>query len=119
MLSDYGIPLWAERLIIAAAILFGTLLAAYIVRLTLGFLAGRLTAKTKSQLDDEIIAAISKPVFLLTLTGGIDLEIQYLAKSYEFIGEGTYNLFHGVIIALAILLVSWLIIRLISAFATW
>lgn len=119
MLSDYGIPLWAERLIIAAVILIGTILASYIVRLTLEFIAVRLAAKTKSKLDDEIISAISKPVFLLTLTAGIDLEIQYLAKSYEFIGEGTYNLFHGLIIALAILLVSWLIIRLISTFAKW
>ena len=119
MLSNYGIPLWAEKLIIAAVILIGTLLAAYIVHLILGFLARRLAAKTKSKLDDEIIEAISKPIFLLTLAGGMDLEIQYLAKSYEFIGDGTYKLFHSVIIALAILLVSWLIIRLISALAIW
>jgi MscS family membrane protein len=119
MLEQYGIPLWAEKLIMSGGILIGTIIAAYVVRMILGFAAHRMARKTASNLDDLIIEAISKPVFSLILVGGLDFEIKYLHSSFEFISEGTYELLHGIAFTFAMVLAGWLTIRIFESLTTW
>ncbi len=119
MLEQYGIPLWAEKLIFVCAILVGTLFLSYAVRLILRFIAKRLAKKTKSELDDIIIDALKRPVFYLILIGGFDYEFKYLRNSYDFVTEGTFNLLHGVCFTLAVLVAAWLLIRLFKGLIYW
>ncbi|MCK5127364.1 MAG: mechanosensitive ion channel family protein [candidate division Zixibacteria bacterium] len=119
MLERFGIPLWAEKLIFAGAILIGTLIASYIVRLTMRFIAKRLAKKTKSQLDDVIIDSIKRPVFYMVLLFGFDYEFKYLHKSYEFITDGTYGLLHGIVYTIGVIVATWLGMRLISNLGSW
>lgn len=119
MLEQYGIPLWAEKLIFACGILIGTIIAAYLIRMILRFVTHRIARKTSSNLDDLIIEAISKPVFNLIIVGGLDFEIKYLHKSFEFITEGTYELLHGIAFTFAMVLVGWLVIRIFESLTTW
>ncbi|MEE9441782.1 MAG: mechanosensitive ion channel domain-containing protein [candidate division Zixibacteria bacterium] len=119
MLEQYGIPLWAEKLIMSGGILVGTIFAAYVVRIILRFVAHRFARKTASKLDDLIIEAVSKPVFNLIIVGGLDFEIKYLHESFEFISEGTYKLLHGIAFAFAMVLIGWLTIRFSESITTW
>ncbi|MFH1701579.1 MAG: mechanosensitive ion channel family protein [Candidatus Zixiibacteriota bacterium] len=119
MLEQYGIPFWAEKLIMSVGILVGTIIVAYFVRMILSFVAHRMARKTASNLDDLIIEAVSKPVFSLIIVGGLYYEIKYLHKSFSFISEGTYELLLGVAFTFAMVLGGWLIIRIAESLTTW
>jgi small-conductance mechanosensitive channel len=119
MLEKYGIPLWAEQLIFAVGILVGTLIASYLIRLILGFVSRRIADRTKSELDDILISALSKPLFYLIFVGGIDIEFRYLAKTYTFLTEGTFRVLHGIAFTVAAIIVGWLAIRLTTALSKW
>ncbi|MEZ5359250.1 MAG: mechanosensitive ion channel family protein [Candidatus Zixiibacteriota bacterium] len=119
MLEQYGLPLWAEKLIYAAAILIGTLIAGYAARLILRFLAHRIAQKTKSELDDIIISSIKRPLFYLILILGFGYLFKYLHASYEFITDATDRMLEGIAFSFGAVVTAWLLIRLFTGLSKW
>ena len=119
MLEKYGIPLWGEKLIYACAIMVGTLLASYIIRLTMRFIAHTIAQRTKSTLDDIMIEALKRPLFYMILIIGFDLEFIYLHKTYAFITDGTFELLDGITFAFGAIVFAWLCLRLVTAISKW
>jgi MscS family membrane protein len=63
--------LWAYPYARAAAVVAGAILVAYIVEIAVGRSLGALTRRTQTQLDDKIIAALRRPIFLSVLLAGL------------------------------------------------
>ncbi|MEE8578112.1 MAG: hypothetical protein V3T31_12735, partial [candidate division Zixibacteria bacterium] len=63
-------PIW-QQAIGFLGIIIATFIAATVVRYLLFVLIGRLTRRTKGELDDDILAAIRKPVFYLVILYGM------------------------------------------------
>lgn len=119
MLARYGVTIWVERVIIAAAIMVGSVIAAYVVRAFLRIYARRIATRTKSELDDLIIAALCRPLFYLILVGGFEMEIRYLSYAYSFLGTEPFRILHGIKFAIGSILFGWLVIRLGAVIVRW
>lgn len=119
MLEKYGIPLWAEKLIISAAIIVGALIAGYLVRIILRLLARRLAKKTKTELDDVLINAIKKPLFYLVVIFGFGYLFRYLHASYEYITDATYTMLEGITFSFGVTVTAWLLVRSFTMLSRW
>jgi len=97
----------------------GAVIAAYIVRTILWVYARRIAARTKSELDDLIISAITRPIFYLILVGGLELEIRYLSYTYSFLGPELFRVLHGIKFTIGSILFGWLVIRLGAVTVRW
>ncbi|MEW6412865.1 MAG: mechanosensitive ion channel family protein [Candidatus Zixiibacteriota bacterium] len=112
-------PLW-QKLIGVAGIVVVTLIAAYIVRLTMTSLATKITARTKTTLDDALLNKSRKPIFLFILLLGLTQLLNFLQSfSVESLGEEFYEIMDGVIYTIGVLLVANILVRVISTFLHW
>ena len=106
-------PTIAEVITAAIVILSSFILAKIVNFILRRFLKG-LTAKTKSQLDDLIVAAISLPIILGIVVAGIFIALQGLPglAPFEFYINGGFTVFY-------ILFAALIAIRIINAFVYW
>lgn len=71
---------WLEEPgVLAATIAVGSVLAAYVVKVLFAFVFLALTRKTKNDLDDKIVAALRRPVFMGVLCVGLAVASMQLA----------------------------------------
>ena len=63
--------LWDDARIRAGLIIIGSVLAAFLVELVVRYTLGWLASKTKTELDDKIVSAVRRPVFLTVLFAGL------------------------------------------------
>jgi len=97
---EQSLPQWAnEPYVIAIGLVIVSVIAAYVVegllRLTLGVLAG----KTKSDLDDRIVAALRMPVFMSVLMLGL-----YYAAMRLGLPDAAHRMTRAALETLAVLL---------------
>jgi MscS family membrane protein len=108
-----------EALTIAAAIILGTILVAFLVRIILKVVAHRVARRTKTEIDDIVIEAVSKPLFYLILVGGLELELRYLARAFPEVASEVFVFLHGVKFTLGAVVAGWLVIRLANGSIRW
>jgi small-conductance mechanosensitive channel len=119
MLETLNLPVWAKELIIIGAILIGTFVAAAVSLWFLRNLNKRLAAKTKTTLDDDIIKAVTRPVFWFILVMGFSVLMDHLTQSYpEQIGW-TSKYADGVIWTIGAILVTIIAMRLVNIVGLW
>ncbi|HUH02697.1 MAG TPA: mechanosensitive ion channel family protein [Kofleriaceae bacterium] len=71
---------WLEEpRVLAATIVVGSVLAAYVVEIVFSVVFLTLTRKTKNDLDDKIVAALRRPVFIGVLCVGLSVASMQLA----------------------------------------
>lgn len=109
----------AEALTIAAIIVAGTILAAFLARVVLSVIAHRVARRTKTEIDDIVIEAISKPLFYLILVGGLEIELRYLARAFPEVAAEVFVFLHGVKFTLGAIVAGWLVIRLVNGSIRW
>ncbi|MDD4050298.1 MAG: mechanosensitive ion channel family protein [candidate division Zixibacteria bacterium] len=109
----------AEALIMAAVILAGTVLVAFLVRIILKAIGHRIARRTKTEIDDIVIDAVSKPLFYLILIGGLELELRYLVRVFPDAASEVFVFLHGVKFALGAIVAGWLVIRLANGSISW
>lgn len=108
-----------EALTIAAAIIMGTIMAAFLVRIILKIVAHRVARRTRTEIDDIVIEAVSKPLFYLILIGGLELELRYLARAFPEVASEVFVFLHGVKFTLGAVVAGWLVIRLANGSIRW
>jgi MscS family membrane protein len=108
-----------EALTIAAVILAAAIAAAFLARIILKMIGHRIASRTKTEIDDIIIEAISNPVFYLILLGGLEFELRYLARVFPNVPAEVFVVLHGVKFTLGALIAGWLVIRLINGSIRW
>ncbi len=107
-----GIP--AQKYLIAFAVLFASLLVRKIARAILEKHFAKLAEKTKTKLDDLLLAAISKPVSLAILLAGLLAALLVLG-----LPEDTEHIIINIAIVLFAALGTWLVFRLIDVIAEY
>jgi len=103
----------------AAAIIILTALAAWIVRAVLFGLARRLTRQTRTTLDDNLLKAGRRPVYLLVyLIGGFSL-FNFLEMR---VGEGYEELFvwiDGAMYVMMLFVIAYLLVKIATVALSW
>jgi len=101
-----------HELVKSGIIILVALMAAYLIQFFMKNTLRKLTEKTKTNIDDEIIQKITKPVYALVLIAGLNLalkEIKYI-EQYSTIISGIYFTISAIIVAIALARVSAIII---------
>jgi len=101
-------------IIVAVIIVIAAFIIGEIVKLTLRKIAKRLTKKTKTSLDDEILNAIEKPILYAITLIGLFIAIFTL----NFLSDYTEKIIIGAKI-IGIVLGCWVIIRLVKGLLQW
>jgi small-conductance mechanosensitive channel len=107
VLTDYD-------LLGAIVIILASLLIAKFVNLILVVIVHHFAKKTKTTLDDELVRAVVRPIFLIILLLGL-----YLAtESIDFLS--TYSLLlDRIAVVLAVLVAFYAIVRIVNALFRW
>ncbi len=109
-----------QKLIGVAAIIVGTIIVAYIVRFIIVGLGARIASKTKTSLDDKLIAAASKLLFLLVFLFGLSILFNYLQTLLvETLGLKLFEVLDGILYGIGVLLVATIIVRVLSVTFRW
>jgi MscS family membrane protein len=74
----------------------------------------RVTARTKTKLDDEILKALQGPIRLLVIIIGLSLALHTIAFSYE-----QFKLIDQFFTVLAIFIGAYFVVKIIEAFSRW
>lgn len=103
------ISLLENSYIRAASILIGALLFANILHFILRKYSPKLTQKTKTTLDDILVGLIIRPIYFITIFGGIYLAIKMLSlpEIYAPFIDGTF-------FAVIVLCVSFILVRILK-----
>lgn len=97
---DLILPAWAnEPPVMAAALVVGSVIAAFGIELLVRVTFGRLAGRTKTDLDDRIIAVLRVPMFLTILIAGI-----YAAAMRLGIPDGAQYFTRATVLTFAVLL---------------
>lgn len=95
---------------IALGILFGSIIVAKILYWAIGKFVKRLTARTKTRLDDIIVDMVEEPlVFGLVIIGG------YVAAGRLLWEPAASNFVYGTLGVLVVICIAWMITRLADA----
>lgn len=113
------LPTWARELLIAGMILLATLVAAMVTVWLLGKIKHKIAKRTKTQLDDKIIKAITKPLFWLIIVAGISVLTERLHTVYEESIGWLYSYTKGGIWLAGAILVTLIIYRLVDVLGSW
>jgi len=111
MVLDF-LPFGSE--IFAGIIILITVVLAKIVNYTVSKIAKHVTSKTSTTLDDIIVKAVQRPIFIGILLGGIFIAIPYIGPLFVFAAEITLGF--GVLYTLFGL---WFAIRIVNAGIEW
>jgi small-conductance mechanosensitive channel len=109
-----------QHLIGMGIIIVATIIVAAVVRLVLWKVIGHFAKKTKSDLDDRLLAATRRHVYLLIYVFGATVLFNFIQSLYvETVGEKTFEVIDGITYSLGVLIVAGLIIRIISTSLLW
>ncbi|MBM3926061.1 MAG: mechanosensitive ion channel family protein [SAR202 cluster bacterium] len=114
MHPDFAEGSIAWEVLFSAAYLGGALLIAFLIHPTLTGIARVLTARTKTSLDDLLVAAISRPLFFMVLLQGAFLGL----TSTTFLNDGQ-EIINNTWFILAMALLLYALQRLVSAVLLW
>jgi MscS family membrane protein len=110
-IQDKSIELWADPRMRAGAILIGSFLTAYIVEFLFRRIFMALASKTKTDLDDKILAALRRPIFWSVIFVGLAWVVSIQVTSGQFV-------IYGVLKTLALFLWTMAAIRVGDALLT-
>ncbi|MEM2925687.1 MAG: mechanosensitive ion channel, partial [Methanocellales archaeon] len=94
-------------------VLFFAVLAEVIYHLVYNVLP-RVTARTRTKLDDELLKALQGPIRLLIIIIGLSLALHTIAFSYE-----QFKLIDQFFTVLAIFIGAYFVVKIIEGFARW
>jgi len=106
--------MFENKLINAALIIIAFWLASYVITIIMRVI-GKLAGKTKTSLDDKIIAATRLPVRYLAIILGLYFAIRYYGFSWSWRGYGLKEIFF----VLIVLLLGFAFSRLLKTFFIW
>ena len=104
------IELWADNRVRAASIVAGSIIVAVIVELILRRTVLALASKTKTDLDDKIVAAIRRPVFWTVILIAVSWSVRLVVAS-----QSARFIIYGVIESVVILAWTLASIRVANA----
>ncbi|MFO7564571.1 MAG: mechanosensitive ion channel family protein [Enhygromyxa sp.] len=78
------LELLREPLIHAAAVIIGSIVAAWLIELLITKTLAAAAAKTKTDLDDKIVEVIRRPIFLSVLLYGLDWAVEIMEMPERF-----------------------------------
>lgn len=94
-------------------VLFFAVLAELVYHLVYNVLP-KMTARTKTKLDDELLKALQGPIRLLVIIIGLSLALHTIAFSYE-----QFKLIDQFFAVLAIFIGAYFVVKIIEAFSRW
>jgi small-conductance mechanosensitive channel len=103
-----------SNLLNAMVIIIASLLASYVVTILLSFV-GKLTSKTKTNLDDKLINAVKLPIRYFAVLFGFYYAISVYDLSWGYKGVGLKEVFY----VLIVLLIGFSVSRFIKTFFDW
>lgn len=106
---------WQQIGISAAIVAAALVLARPVLTFFLDQVIGRITGRTKSNLDNLLVDAVRPPLFWLIIL----LSIEMAFKRLSFLSANVKSLIDDVTFVLYALLILVAILRLVSAFSTW
>ena len=109
------LPLSLREFIIAVSIFGGGVALALLVHFLLKRVVPRLTARTKTTLDDRIVKAVSRPVFLGILAIGTFAALNAISWVDDNAGGAVDKLFT----VIGLLIGMWMVLGLATAFIAW
>ena len=81
---DYLTSLLGEEYTVVLVIMIASLIGSKIVQMIIVRFLHRLTAKTKTDIDDKIIAAISKPIIITVILIGLQISLNMLTVLSDY-----------------------------------
>lgn len=119
-LSEIPVSETSQHLIGMGIIVVGTLIAAAAIRFILFGVVQHFAKKTRSDLDDRLLAATRSHVYLLTYVFGFTILFNYLQSLYEeAVGKKTFEVIDGITYSVGVLIVAHLIVRIVSTSLAW
>ena len=112
-------PFW-QKLIGVGIIVVGTIIVAFLVRIVLYGIVRKLTIKTKTELDDQLIAGTRFQVILILYLFGGTILFNYLESILtETMGEKIFRVIDGILYSIGVLLVASLLVKALSTIVHW
>lgn len=109
-----------QHLIGVGIIIVGTLAVAAVIRLVIFRVVTHFTGKTKSDLDDRLLAATRKHIYLLVYVFGFSVLCNFLQSLYEeSVGIKLFEVIDGIAYGAGVLVVANMLARIISASLIW
>ncbi|MBU1135158.1 MAG: hypothetical protein KKG13_01420, partial [Nanoarchaeota archaeon] len=81
---DYLMSVLGEEYTVVLVIMIASLIGSKIVQMIIVRFLHRLTAKTKTDIDDKIIAAISKPIIITVILIGLQISLNMLTVLADY-----------------------------------
>ena len=120
LLNEIPVSPVLQKLIGVGAIILLTLLAIYLARFLLAVLGKRLAARTKTDLDDRLLTASRKPIYLLLFLIGLLSLSEYLQELLaEYISADWFRFIDAIFYAIGVVLVASIIVRVITTILQW
>ena len=109
-----------QHLIGMAIIIVGTIIVAALVRAVLWSVISHFAKRTKSDLDDRLLAATRKHVYWLVYIIGATVLFNFVQSLYvETTGEKLFEVVDGITYSLGVLVVANLIVRILATSLVW
>ncbi len=109
-----------QKFIGVGIIILATFISVFFVRIFIKVFIKNITTRTKTDLDDTLVAIISKPIVLLIYLFGASVLLKFIKSLLiKNIGEPVFNFFDGLIYALGVLVIASLITKIFSALVSW
>jgi MscS family membrane protein len=119
MLDLESLPDWVREVLVIVAIIVGTFLAAVICLWLLRQFRRRVASRTKTELDDMIMKAITKPFFWFVVVAGSSVLINHVTHRFsEYVGWFRVYAF-GAIWTIGAVLITIIALRLINVLTAW
>lgn len=109
------LPAGSFPFVMAAIIIIGSFILAYIVLFILDKLGNIAFSRTKTTLDDKILAAVRKPVKILFVLGGLYGAIMYVSPESELLGYTVHQYFY-IFFTFSI---AYLIVKILESLFEW
>ncbi|UCD63837.1 MAG: mechanosensitive ion channel [Candidatus Zixiibacteriota bacterium] len=120
LLEEIPVSPFLQKLIGVAVIIVGTFLVIYLSRFVLTVLIKRLTARTKTDLDDRLVAAVRHRIYLLLYLLGLSVLLDYVQLVVgEQLSPKVFEVFDGIIYGVAVFVVANALVRILSTVFQW
>jgi len=119
-LQNIPVSPFLQKLIGAGIIVALTVIAAYVIRYVIAVAAAKVAAKTKTDLDDRLVAGTRIPIFLLIYLFGLSILLDYLQGILsEALGLKVFEILDGVVYGVGVILVGNILVRVLSIVLRW
>ncbi len=119
MLETLNLPVWAKELIVIGAILIGTFVAAALGLWFLRNLKDRLAIRTKTELDDDIIKTVMRPLFWFIIVIGFVVLTDHLTRTFPDQVGWVDKYANGILWVIGATLITVTAMRLVNVFGMW